>query len=84
MPVLNISHVTHYRYAAGVWLGPHRLMLRPRETRTLRLLSFDLTILPEATVTWAHDVAGNSIATARFSGITDALSYPSAIWLRLQ
>jgi hypothetical protein len=39
-------------------------MLRPRETRELRLFSHDLSITPTATVTWAHDVAGNAIATA--------------------
>ena len=73
MPLLNISHRTEYRYAAPVALGPHRLMLRPRETNELRLLSFELELLPKARVTWAHDVAGNSIATAGFSGLTDAL-----------
>ena len=73
MPLLNVSHRTEYRYAAPVALGPHRLMLRPRETNELRLLSFELELLPKARVTWAHDVAGNSIATAGFSGLTDAL-----------
>jgi transglutaminase-like putative cysteine protease len=48
-------------------------MLRPRETRELRLFSHDLSITPTATVTWAHDVAGNAIATAVFDGPTDHL-----------
>jgi len=48
-------------------------MLRPRETRDLRLLSHDLSITPAATVTWAHDVAGNAIATAVFDSPTDHL-----------
>jgi hypothetical protein len=39
-------------------------MLRPRETRELRLFSHDLSIIPTATVSWAHDVAGNAITTA--------------------
>ena len=73
MPLLNISHRTEYRYAAPVALGPHRLMLRPRETNELRLLSFELELSPKASVAWAHDVAGNSIATAGFSGLTDVL-----------
>ncbi len=70
---LDIVHTTTYRYRQAVSLGPHRLMLRPRETRELRLFSHDLSITPTATVTWAHDVAGNAIATVVFDGPTDHL-----------
>ena len=83
MPLLNISHRTDYRYAAAVAPGPHRLMLRPRETRELRLLSFELIVQPAASVSWAHDVAGNSIATASFSGLTDTLSVESRMTVDL-
>jgi hypothetical protein len=83
MPLLNITHRTEYRYATAVAPGPHRLMLRPRETRELRLLSFDLIVQPVASVTWAHDVAGNSIATASFSGLTDSLSVESRMTVDL-
>ena len=83
MPVLAITHRTEYRYASAVAPGPHRLMLRPRETRELRLLSFDLVVSPGATVTWAHDVVGNSIATASFSGLTDSLSVESRMTVDL-
>lgn len=48
-------------------------MLRPRETRELRLFLHELSILPTATVTWAHDVAGNAIATVVFDAPTDHL-----------
>lgn len=67
---LDIVHTTAYRYRHPVSLGPHRLMLRPRETRELRLFSHDLSTTQTATVTWAHDVAGNAIATAVFDGPT--------------
>ncbi|WP_424931859.1 transglutaminase family protein [Amaricoccus macauensis] len=73
MAFLNIIHTTTYRYRNEVPLGPHRMMLRPRETRELRLLSHTLSTTPTSTVTWAHDVAGNSIATAVFEGKTDHL-----------
>ncbi len=73
MACLDILHTTTYRYRQAVSLGPHRLMLRPRETRELRLFSHDLSITPTAAVTWAHDVAGNAIATAIFDGPTDHL-----------
>ncbi|MCC5975976.1 MAG: transglutaminase family protein [Rubellimicrobium sp.] len=73
MPLLSVSHRTEYRYAAPVAFGPHRVMKRPRETNELRLLSFDLELSPRASVSWAHDVAGNAIATVGFSGLTDVL-----------
>jgi len=83
MPVLTITHRTEYRYATLVAPGPHRLMLRPRETPELRLLSFDLLVQPEAAVTWAHDVSGNSVATAGFSGLADVLTIESRLTVDL-
>ncbi|WP_368373003.1 transglutaminase family protein [Rubellimicrobium arenae] len=64
--LLTIDHRTAYRYRAPVLLGPHRLMLRPRESRDLRIIRSTLTVTPDATVTWAQDVAGNAVATATF------------------
>ncbi|WP_078540094.1 transglutaminase family protein [Thioclava sp. DLFJ5-1] len=74
---LDILHTTTYRYRGDVSLGPHRFMLRPRETRELRLLSHALSITPAAHITWAHDVAGNAIATAVFDCQTDHLAIES-------
>ena len=54
-------------------LGPHRLLLRPRESRDLRLISIDITTTPAAIVTWAQDVFGNAVATAVFQTMTDTL-----------
>jgi transglutaminase-like putative cysteine protease len=58
-------------------------MLRPRETRELRLFSHELFITPTATVTWAHDVAGNSIGTALFDTPTDHLVVESRARLEI-
>jgi len=73
MLTLRIRHRTTYLYHSPVRLGPHRLMLRPRESRELRLVSHDVTVTPDAAVTWAHDVFGNAVATASFEGMTDRL-----------
>lgn len=70
---LRIHHRTTYRYRKSVSLGPHRLMMRPREGRDLRLLASTITLSPDATVTWAHDVAGNAVATATFRSPTERL-----------
>lgn len=74
---LRILHRTTYRYREPVALGQHRLMLRPRESCELRLTAFDLTVTPEATVTWAHDVWGNTVATAAFQAMADTVSIES-------
>ena len=80
---LTIRHRTTYLYHQPVSLGPHRMMLRPRESRDLRLISNDLTVTPAAMVNWAHDVFGNAIATASFAGKTDRLVIDSAVQLHL-
>ncbi|MBF9057723.1 transglutaminase family protein [Rhodobacterales bacterium HKCCSP123] len=84
MPNVTITHTTSYRYRSVVSLGPHRLMLRPRETRDLSLTSFDVEISPEASIDWSHDVAGNTIATARFDAMVEALTIRSRTRVELR
>jgi transglutaminase-like putative cysteine protease len=83
MIALEIHHRTTYRYRRLVNLGPHRLMLRPRESRDLRLVSSAVTVAPAAQVTWAHDVLGNSVATAMFQGATGSLVVDAVMQLEL-
>jgi transglutaminase-like putative cysteine protease len=83
MTIVQIRHRTHYRYHASVSLGPHRLMLRPRETHEVQLERFDLTITPPATLHWAQDVFGNAITMANFAGPTDQLVIESIAEVRL-
>jgi len=83
MVALEIHHRTTYRYRRPVSLGPHRLMLRARESRDLRLVSSAVTVAPAAQVTWAHDVLGNSIATAVFQSAADGLVVDSVMELEL-
>jgi transglutaminase-like putative cysteine protease len=80
---IRIEHRTTYRYHQLVSLGPHRLMLRPRESRDLRLISSEVMVTPEATVTWANDVFGNAVATAIFPEMTDHLKIDSITELEL-
>jgi len=80
---LKVRHRTTYRYHQSVSLGPHRLMLRPRESRDLKLISSELTVTPAAQITWAHDIFGNSVATATFQWATDSLIIDSLAELEL-
>ena len=83
MVKLQIHHHTTYHYWQPLEFGPHRLMLRPRESRNLRLNSHDLRITPAATVTWSHDVFSNSVAVAMPREKSDTLSIQSLIELTL-
>lgn len=83
MALVTITHATTYRYRNAVSLGPHRLMLRPRETRDLRLSAFHLEIAPAARVEWSNDVAGNAVATANFDTYADVLSIRSRTTVEL-
>ncbi|MET0281694.1 MAG: transglutaminase family protein [Steroidobacteraceae bacterium] len=83
MTTLTIRHQTTYRYGEPVDLGPHRLMLRPRESQELRLLSMEVTVVPAATIAWAQDVAGNTVATAIFQSKADTLVITSVATLEL-
>ncbi len=83
MITLRIQHRTTYRYRQPVSLGPHRLMLRPRESRDLRLISSNVTVSPPATMTWAQDVFGNAVATATFQSVASTLVIDSRVELQL-
>lgn len=74
---LTISHVTHYRYRGDVLLNPHRLMLRPRESRLIQVTGFELVLDPPGRVDWAQDVFGNAVATASFDAPTKDLRIAS-------
>ena len=84
MIALSIHHKTTYRFNRLVSLWPHRLMLRPRESRELRLISSNLTITPSASVSWAQDVFGNAVATAIFTPLmADTLVIDSVAQIQL-
>src|SRR4051812_8753594 len=58
-------------------------MLRPRESRELRLVSSAITTWPPSILTWAQDVSGNAIATAHFDQEAESLVVESAMSLEL-
>jgi transglutaminase-like putative cysteine protease len=70
---LTISHRTTYRFHEQVRLGPHRLMLRPRENRDIRLMSHKLDITPSSVISWTNDVSGNAVATVNFATMSNLL-----------
>jgi transglutaminase-like putative cysteine protease len=80
---LGIHHKTQYQYRQPVSLGPHHLMLRPRESRDLRLISSRVVTTPPGNIAWAGDVFGNAVATVTFPAPTDRLVIDSMTQLEL-
>ena len=82
MQLLTVRHVTTYRYRQPVAFGEHRMMLRPRDSYDQRLIEAQLDITPEPVeLRWVHDVFGNCVAIARFSGRAQELRFDSTIRL---
>ena len=80
MPLLTIHHKTEYRYRQPVIFGEHRMMLRPRASHDLRILSAGLEITPRpASLRWIHDVFGNEVAIATFDRRASLLTFVSTV-----
>ena len=79
---LSIAHLTRYRYRKSVTLNPHRLMVRPRESRLLQVSAFDLRCDPPARIEWGYDVFGNAIASASFADPATVLSIECRVELQ--
>lgn len=75
----SILHRTYYNFSGNVQLGPHVLLLRPREGPELRIESWALQITPPATVRWHRDVEDNAVATATFQSPTSQLAIISEV-----
>jgi transglutaminase-like putative cysteine protease len=82
MPRLTVRHITTYRYKQPVAFGEHRIMFRPRDSYDQRLIDARIDIRPAPkSLHWMHDVFGNCVAVACFSGRSDSLRFESTITL---
>jgi transglutaminase-like putative cysteine protease len=82
MTIFSVRHVTTYRYRQPVSFGEHRMMFRPRDSYDQRLIEAKLSITPDpAYLRWMHDVFGNCVATAGFTGRCCELRFESEICL---
>ncbi len=64
----RVFHETTYDFRNEVTLGPHKLLIRPREGHDIRIESSTLEITPQAIVRWHRDELDNSVAMTTFSG----------------
>jgi transglutaminase-like putative cysteine protease len=79
MKLLTVRHATKYSYARPVTFGQHRLMLRPRDSHDMRLVSAELTLSPPGNTRWLHDVFGNSVALVDFTAPAALLTISSTL-----
>lgn len=78
---LTVEHKTRYLYSEPVTFGQHRLMLRPRDSHSLRLHEAKLTLSPVGDVKYVYDVFGNSIALVDFHASASELVIESVLEL---
>jgi transglutaminase-like putative cysteine protease len=82
MPILNIRHVTTYRYRQPVAFGAHRMMLRPRDDDDQEVIHSEIEITPRPRqLAWTRDTFGNHVATADFADQAAELRFVSNIRL---
>jgi YD repeat-containing protein len=79
MPRLRIRHETHYGYEQPVAFGPHRLLLRPRDSHAIRVVDALLTVSPPGETRWQYDALGNSVCAFQPHGESTALSITSEL-----
>lgn len=82
MPILQIRHLTRYRYRQPVGFGEHRMMFRPRESYDQRVLESSLDIGPvPARLRYVQDVFGNCVGIAQFAAKATELTFDSLVRL---
>lgn len=64
---LKIEHLTTYEFPTPVQLGPHKLLIRPREGHDIRIESSSLVITPAHRLRWHRDLCGNSVGIVHFT-----------------
>ena len=81
MKYFTVRHATRFNYARPATFGPHRLMIRPRDSHDLRLVDAELTLSPPGATRWMHDVFGNSVALVEFNQSATELLIESTLHL---
>jgi YD repeat-containing protein len=77
--LLTIRHETHYSYERPVRFGPHRLLIRPRDSHAIRIAEAHLAFSPRGDTRWSYDALGNSVCWLTLDGEADHLDIISEL-----
>jgi transglutaminase-like putative cysteine protease len=77
MSRFSIRHETRYDYERPVAFGPHRLLVRPRDSHAIRIIAADLTLSPPGDTRWTLDAMANSVCHFTPQGEASSLSIVS-------
>jgi transglutaminase-like putative cysteine protease len=81
MPRLSIRHETRYEYERPVSFGQHRLLVRPRDGHSLRLIDASLELSPPGITRWTYDALGNCVCWFQPSGPAPMLKVVNCLTL---
>lgn len=59
--ILEVEHITTYRYRKPVEFSTHRIAFHPRAAHDIRVLHVGLEVSPHSRQHWIHDVFSNSV-----------------------
>ena len=79
MPRLRIRHETRYSYERPVAFGPHRLLVRPRDSHAIRIVDASLAFSPGGETRWLYDALGNCVCLLTPQGETRELAIVSEL-----
>lgn len=79
MTRLTIVHETRYSYERPVAFGPHRLLLRPRDSHAVRVIDASLSLSPQGETRWVYDAVGNCVCWFAPQGAATELAVTSRL-----
>lgn len=79
MSRLSIQHDTLYTYERPVAFGPQRLLLRPRDSHSLRVVEASIILSPPGDTRWTYDAFGNCVCWFTPQGQSTSLSISSRL-----
>jgi transglutaminase-like putative cysteine protease len=79
MTRLSIMHETRYDYDRAVSFGLHRLLIRPRDSHSVRVVEASLQLSPPGKVRWLYDALSNCVCLYQPQGQANSLSIISRL-----
>ena len=79
MTRMTILHETRYDYDRPVGFGSHRLLIRPRDSHSMRVVQASLQVTPPGEIRWVYDALGNCVCLFQPRGASTSLVITSRL-----